>query len=166
MILLAAAMALAPAAGEFFLHDLDGTKRAIRAADAKATVVIFVSTVCPVSQEYERRYAALFETYAPRGVQFAFAYSNRNESIAEIRRHSAEFSFPVYRDEGQTVADLFAARVTPTAVLLDARGELVYRGRFDDSTNPVRVKDRSLENAIRVVLAGKRPKVRETKAFG
>lgn len=164
MIALAAALAFAPA--EFALWDLEGTQRTLRTGESKATAVIFVSTVCPVSQEYEQRYAALFETFSPLGVRFAFVYSNRNEPVPEIRKHSAGFAFPVYRDEGQRAADLFEAAVTPTAVLLNSRGEVVYRGRIDDSAKPARVKDRSLENAIRALLAGKRIKVRETRAFG
>ncbi len=166
MIALAAALALAPGFGEFVLRDLTGRETTIRAADAKVTAVIFISTVCPVSQEYERRYAVLFETFAPLGARFAFVYSNRNEPLPEIRRHAAGLTLPVYQDEGQRAADRFEAAVTPSAVLVNARGEVVYRGRIDDAANPARVKDRSLENAIRAVLAGKRVTVPETKAFG
>jgi hypothetical protein len=131
-------------------------------------VVVFLSTVCPISQKYERRFVALFDAYAERQARFVFVYSNRNETPAEIRQHAAEgkFPFPVYRDPDNTVADLFAARVTPTAVIVDVTGRLAYRGRVDDAVEPARVRDRSLENALRAVLAGKPVKAPETKAFG
>lgn len=163
-----AALALAPGFVEFTLNDLDGHPRSIRAADAKATAVVFLSTVCPISQEYERRLSALHETFAPLGVQFVFVYSNRNETPAGIRRYASEgrFAFPVYRDERQRVADLLGAAVTPTAAVISPSGELVYRGRVDDSVNPARVKDRTLENALRAALAAKPVKIPETKAFG
>lgn len=162
------ALALAPGFGELLLHGLDGTPRTLRAAGARATVVVFISTVCPVSQEYEKRYESLFARFSPRGVRFAFVYSNRTESLEEIRRHvdTGGFGFPVYRDPDQRLAGIFQAAVTPTAAVVTARGELAYRGRIDDSANPARVKDRSLEDAITAVLAGQPVRTPETKAFG
>ena len=163
-----AALALAPGFSEFLLQDLEGARHTIRASSARATVVVFISTVCPISQEYDRRYQALYARFSPSDVRFVFVYSNRNEPVTEIREHArtGAFPFPVYRDPDQSVADLFQAAVTPTAAVVDEKGRLVYRGRIDDSVNRARVKDRSLENALVAVLAGKAVRVPETRAFG
>ncbi len=61
-------------------------------------------------------------------------------------------------DEQQIVADLFAARRTPEAFLVDRRGTVVYRGRIDDrfgyTYRRAKAKRHDLEEALKELLAG------------
>ena len=150
------------------LLTVDGAPARLATSEARATVVVFVSTVCPVSNDYADRYVALFQNYSRSGVQFAFVYSNKTESPDDIRRHTREgrYPFPVYRDRANVLADELGAALTPTAYVIDQAGRIRYKGRVDDATNPVRVRDRSLENALRAVLDGRAVERPETKAFG
>ncbi|MEZ5400321.1 MAG: redoxin family protein [Bryobacteraceae bacterium] len=146
-------------AGETARFELSG---------APATVVIFISTVCPISNDYHDRFEALRREQEPRGVRVLFVYSNYREPPAEIARHAvaSRFSFPVYVDADQRLADALEAKFTPTAVVLDRSGEVRYVGAIDDSVYPARVKDRYAARAIDAVLAGREPAPARTDAAG
>ena len=124
---------------------------------AKATVVLFVATRCPVSLAYDSRMAKLAADYQPKGVKFYGVNSNKQEDIAEIAGHAADkkLGFPVLKDPGHVIADRFGAQVTPEAYVLDAQGKLVYHGQFDNEKNEAKVTQTGLKDALDAVLAGK-----------
>jgi hypothetical protein len=161
------ALLLAQSLSALDLWNLDGGFERIDTGAAAATVVIFVSTVCPVSNDYADRYVAMFESFWTQA-RFVFVYSNRTESVDDIRRHVAEgrYPFPVYQDRANALADSLGAKLTPTAFVIDRAGRVRYQGRIDDSANPARVTDRSLHNALRAVLAGRKVATPVTKPFG
>ena len=71
-------------------------------AKALATVVVFASSVCPISNAYVERLNGMYTEYRSRGVQFVFVNSNVNEAPADIAEHAKEneLAFPVYTDPG------------------------------------------------------------------
>lgn len=150
------------------LHNTANQPVQISTAKVDATVVIFISTVCPVSNAYHDRYELLTSDFKRRGVQFVFVNSNDNETLAGMSEHlrAARFSFPVYKDWKNVVADQLRAGMTPEAFLLNRKGEVVYRGAVDDAKNEARVKVTALRDAIDAVLAGRPPPRAELKAFG
>ena len=138
-------------------------------AKNKAVAVIFVATKCPVSNAYNERMAALAKEYAPRGIAFVGINSNKAEAAPEVAQHAAKngFGFPVVKDEGNRVADLYGAQKTPEIFVLDGKGTLVYHGRIDEtSDDPEGVKSPDLRNALGAILGGKPVPTAETKAFG
>ena len=134
----------------------------------RRTVIAFISARCPISNAYNDRLSDLYRAYSAKGVRFLVVNANSNESVAEVADHarSAGFPFPVMKDNGNAVADLLGAMLTPDFYLLDAAGKVRYRGTIDDAQNPARVKVRHLAAALDAVLAGKQPERSETKAFG
>jgi hypothetical protein len=60
--------------------------------------------------------------------------SNRQDSMTELTGFAArhKLTFPVLKDPDNKVADLFDAKRTPEAYLLDANGVVQYYGRIDD----------------------------------
>jgi len=134
----------------------------------KAIVIIFIATRCPISNDYNARMVDLAKAYTPKGVQFLGVNSNHIEPTEEVIEHAKKngFPFPVLKDEGNRVADLYQAKVTPEVFLLDSNFVLRYHGRIDDSQNPARVTKRDLQEALDALLAGKEPPVTETRAFG
>jgi peroxiredoxin len=134
----------------------------------KATVILFTSTQCPISNAYNARMAELAKTYSTRNVRVIGINSNEAEAPAEIATHAKQngFSFPVLKDAGNVVADRFDAQVTPEAYVIDAQGVLRYHGRIDDSRNSAGVTTRDLQAALDNVLAGKPVTTRQTVAFG
>ena len=136
--------------------------------DKKATVVMFISTQCPVSNHYNERIIALYNDYKDQDVQFIGINSNRNESVQEIAEHNKtnKFDFVVLKDLKNEIADKFGARRTPEVYLLDEKRILRYRGAIDNSQkNP---ETSYLRETLDLVIAGKEiPEDRKkTKAFG
>jgi alkyl hydroperoxide reductase subunit AhpC len=131
-------------------------------------VVVFISTVCPVSNSYNLRMKELYRDYAPKGVQFEFLNANQNESEMDVEDHarSVGFPFPVTKDVNNVVADRLGAEYTPESFVIDREGVVRYHGRIDDAQNPARVRQNSLRLAIDAVLAGGQVPAPETKAFG
>jgi protein-disulfide isomerase len=140
----------------------------ISTTQAPATVVVFVSTGCPISNAYNDRMNAIHKDYAARGVQFAFVNANSNETAEQVEQHAKTngFAFKVYKDPGNTLADQLGATVTPEVFIFDKTGTLQYHGYIDDSANVARVTVHGLRTALDSVIAGKALGQQTTKAFG
>lgn len=138
------------------------------AASKKATVLMFVSTRCPVSNAYNSRMAALAKKYTALGVAFAGIDANTTEPTPEIADFVKQqaFLFPILKDADGAVADAYAAHVTPETYVVDKRGVLVYHGRIDNDMDMANVKTHELSTALDAVLAGKPVARAEAKAFG
>ncbi|MGO8998816.1 MAG: redoxin domain-containing protein [Polyangiaceae bacterium] len=142
-------------------------------ADAKATVLVFVSTDCPISNRYAPELRRLYERYSPQGIAFRLVYPTVQESPAMIRAHVREYGFPfeALRDPGHTLVARAKATVTPESAVFARGGALVYHGRIDDRNidlgearpEPTR---RDLEEALDAVLAGRAPAETEARAIG
>jgi peroxiredoxin len=135
---------------------------------SKATVLMFIATKCPVSNDYNTRMASLAKAYSGKGIKFVGINSNKAELGSEVASHSKEngFDFPVLKDPQNKIADRFDAKVTPEVYVVGPQGDLLYRGRIDNSQNVANVKDKSLAVALDSILAGKPVAEKETRAFG
>lgn len=156
-------------APDFTLPDAAGAKQPLSGLrGSRGTVLLWISTQCPVSNAYNARIAALAKTYEPQGFRFVGINSNKEEKAPDIARHAAEngFAFTILKDEGNVVADAYGASVTPEAYVLDAQGILIYHGRIDDSQKEAAVTSRDLEAALGAVLGGRPVEKAESKAFG
>ena len=129
--------------------------------DAKALVVVFTGTECPINNAFMPRLAQLAKEYADKGVQFVAVNSNRQDTPERVAEHAKKnnLPFPVLKDAGNRVADLFRASRTPEAFVLDAERKVRYQGRIDDQfgigyTRPKPTR-RDLAEALEELLAGK-----------
>jgi peroxiredoxin len=152
------AVSAGKALGKIAFSDLTG--KAYSAQDIaahKASVFLFVSGQCPVSNVYTPRMNALAAAYGAKGVQVFAVYSDRQESASDITRHAKEhgLTFPVVKDSTNVLADRLGAKMTPEAVVVDASGTVRYRGRIDDNSVATRVSVHDLDAALEAVLAGK-----------
>ncbi|MEP6538983.1 MAG: redoxin domain-containing protein [Bryobacteraceae bacterium] len=147
----------------------DGSKTVtISPSNADATVLIFISTQCPISNSYNERMNALYKDYSGKNVHLVFVNANANESPAEITEHAKanRFAFAVYKDPGNVLADRFGATVTPETYIFDKSGVLRYHGYIDDAANPARAQVHGARKAIDAVLAGKPVEMKEARSFG
>ncbi len=154
----------------FKLKDVKDKEHALKdlSRDKKATVMMFISTECPVSNDYNERIVALHNDYKDQGVQFIGINSNKNESVKEIAEHNRanKFGFLVLKDLKNKIADKFRARRTPEVYLLDEERILRYRGAIDNSLqNP---ETHYLRQVLDLVVDGKEipEDLKTTKAFG
>jgi peroxiredoxin len=156
-------------AGEIQFRDVTGRRHTVAGQqDRKATLFLFLSTECPVSNGYASRLRELDQEYGPRGVTLFGVDPNHAESRTALVRYAKERSlpFPMVRDSGGALAARLGATVTPEAVLLDGAGVLRYRGRIDDQREATRVKSRDLRAALDAILTGQPVVVAETTPFG
>lgn len=141
-------------------------------AGEKATVVVFLSFDCPNSNAYAPTLIDLHEAHAKQGVKFVGLVES-DTTADELKAKVAEFKlpFPVYLDAKHAVADVFKAKVTPEAFLVDHNAVIRYRGRIDNmfsdrlKRNPT-VTDHDLKTGLGELLAGKPVTTPVTKAVG
>lgn len=152
----------------FTVQNLQGSPVSYDKLKGDVTVVTFVSVQCPISNDYNDRMSAINTEYSKKGVKFIFLNANSSEPADAVAAHAKEvkFSFPVYKDANNVVADQFGAQVTPESYVIDKTGTIVYHGYVDDARNPSKITNPGLRNALDAVLAGKAVPKAETKAFG
>ena len=157
------------------LPDLTGTL--IDPLDAptsiKATVVLFVSVDCPVSNRYAPEVIRLHDRFKTQGIAFWIVYPNPAESVATITRHLEEYRYPSRALLDPTHAFVRAAGIsmTPEAAVYDRAGRLVYRGRIDDRYVNIGLERpaptrRDLEEVLIAITSGQAVTPRMTEAVG
>jgi hypothetical protein len=137
------------------------------------TVLIFVSTDCPVSNRYAPEIKRLYDQFTPQGVRFRLVYPNPLDSAADIESHISAYAYPpiAERDPAHTLVKLAGATITPEAAVFDRNNQLVYLGRIDDRfvelgrERPVATKH-DLRDAIVAIVSGKKVTPPRTQAVG
>jgi peroxiredoxin len=139
---------------------------------ARAFVLVFTNTTCPVAQRYLPVLRTLEKDYRGRGVQFVALNEGADDTIRAIASQAVrhEMEFPFVKDVGGACAKAVGVRRTPEVVVLDAKRHIRYRGRIDDQyrlggTRPEPTR-RDLAEALDAVLAGKEVAVPETPVDG
>lgn len=155
------------------LTDTAGTTSALKEnAGQTATVAVFLSFDCPVSNSYATTLIDLHKKYSEKGVKFLAVVPGETEP-AKLAKKAAEFKypFPVFIDPKLTVAEAFKATVTPEAFVLDHNLVMRYRGRIDNAysgrlkKNP-QVTERDLDTALEAITSGKVVTTPATRAIG
>ncbi|MDK9700333.1 MAG: redoxin family protein [bacterium] len=147
--------------------SLDGKRLTVGRGGELPELVMVLATRCPVSNAYNSRMAAIAKEYEGK-VKVVGVNPNETEDNAEVIRHAKEngLNFPVYRDPGLKLTEMWKLRVTPEVFLFDKAGKLYYSGRIDDSQEESKIKSQDLRNALDRLLSGKAAIVSETKPFG
>ncbi|MFA6455724.1 MAG: thioredoxin family protein [Bacteroidota bacterium] len=154
----------------FSLSDYNG--KSVQLTDytnAKAIVLMFISTQCPVSNAYNERMTALYNDYKEKNIAIVGINSNKAETPEDIKEHAQDhqFGFPILKDVNNVIADKLDANHTPEIyVIHPATLEVLYHGRIDDSQRQAKVTSNDLRKALDEIIAGKSVSVKETKAFG
>jgi len=154
---------------DFKLADADGKEHSLSTLKGeKGTVLIFISTQCPMVKAYAERIEKLAQDYRAKGVNVVGINSNVAETADDIKGQikNESFSFVILKDKGNKVADMLGAERTPEAYFLDASNKLVYHGRIDNHKNVTLVQSNDLRDAIEETLSGKAVTKAEAAAFG
>jgi len=147
------------------IHDIAGNK---------GTLVIFTCNHCPYAKAWEKRVAALANSYSQQGIGAILVNANDPAAYPEdafpemqTRAKSLSLRVPYVADETSNTARAFGASVTPEAFLFAADGKLAYHGTIDDNrADPDKVTAHYLGDALAAVAAGHAPKTTETKSLG
>jgi len=156
------------------VRDIDGTVRDLFRPQDKANVLVFVSSDCPVSNGYAPEIQRICADAGPKGARCTLVYEDVSIEAAAVRAHRTEYRYrdvPAVIDGDRAIAKRAGATVTPQAVVINAAGSVLYRGRIDNQYaalgKPRRVvTSHDLRDAIDAVLSGKPVSHAETEAIG
>ncbi len=152
--------------------DLSGRKVQIPAIGAKATVIAFTSTTCPLCLKFGPTLAGLERSYESKGVKFVFVNPNEIETVEEIRKQvkSLGLKGSMVHDSEMELTSRIGAKTTTEAFLIDSKGRLAYRGAVDDQysigASLPKPRSRYLADALDAVLNGRTPKVQAVSSPG
>lgn len=137
------------------------------------TVHVFLSTECPISQQYVRQLTHLQQQYGPLGVRFIAWFPLRTDSPRTIRQFQTEYALSLAGkpDSGARLARQLRVRVTPEVAVLQADGRVRYQGAIDNwyvtlGRHRTGATQHYLRDALNALLAGKEVPVPETDAVG
>lgn len=155
------------------LPGVDDKNHSLEDLKGKDAVVVAVTcNHCPIAQQYIDRMKEFAEKECgPNGkvalvaIVVSHEETDRLPRMKEVAKDKG-FNFPYLYDESQKVGKAIGATHTPQFFVLNKDRVLVYRGLWDNSVNPARVKNRYVEDAVKAVLEGKTPLVTETRAKG
>ena len=147
-----------------------GTASADFDSRAGKTVTVYVidSPTCPTSQTYAPRVKDIETAFAAKGVDFVHVYPLVTETqTAKVEWHTTK-GFPggqILDPDGSITKSLTATK-TPTVVVADAKGVVVYRGAVDDQADLAKVTAHYLTDALDATLAGRPVTLATTPAVG
>lgn len=110
------------------------------------TVYVFLHDECKITQYYTPELNRLSGKYKDQHVGFVGVFPNAAASEDRIRTFGKTYglSFPMLPDPAQKITRQLGATITPEVAVVAAQtGQLIYRGRIDDSY--VRVGKRKLK---------------------
>lgn len=152
------------------LAGTDGKTLSIRErmSGKRFVLLTFFSATCPCQALHDPRIRALHEAYGDR-VEVLVIDPEAHSTLEKDREEAKArgYPFPILSDPDGAVADTLGARFATWTAILDADGNVLYRGGWD--TDRTRLTDDAsqwVRDAVAKVLAGAKPEPAETKAFG
>jgi hypothetical protein len=154
--------------------DIDGRPITPLHPAAKAEVLFFVSTDCPISNSFAPEIQHICKDYAAKGVGCSLVYEDLQVDAATVRKHLDDYRYAgisAIIDADRTIAGQAGATITPEAVVIDSAGKVRYRGRINNSwadfgkpRQVVTVHD--VRDALDAVIAGRSVSNPESRALG
>lgn len=157
------------------LRDVDGVARQpLRVLTGKAMALFFVTNECPISNAYAHEIARICGDYKSKGISCELIYVDPTLTDAAARQHAADYGhgpYPRIVDRRHELVKATGVTTTPEVAVVNREGQVVYRGRIDDSFaalgQPRRaVRSADLRNALDEIVAAKPVTTPTTKALG
>jgi len=140
---------------------------------AKAILLFFVTTDCPVANSYVPEMNRIHDAYAPRGVLVWAVQAETSIPDAAVATYARDYryGFPLLLDPAQNLVRLSGATITPQAAVLAPDGRVLYLGRIDNRVvdfgrQRPQATEADLREALDAVLAGKPVAHPLTKSIG
>lgn len=154
--------------------DVAGKRHFLGGEQAKRDVVfVFFSSECPICQQFVPELNRLHEHATSQGLDFFCVFCDPTVSRSEVRAFQEDFALhcPIVLDTTAEITKRLQPTRVPEAVLVDASGEIAYRGRINNlfsSPGQKRpsVTEHDLRDAIDAVADGQAVANPRTKAVG
>jgi hypothetical protein len=156
------------------VKDAEGrTVTLLQDKSRKATVLLFVTNDCPITNAYAPEIKRICAAYADKKVAFYLVYADPSLKPAVVRQHVQDYRLPctALLDPNHLLVHFTQATVTPQAVILAPDGKRLYTGRIDDryidfGKARFAATTHDLRAALDAVLLGKPVAHPVTKAIG
>jgi len=143
------------------------------AAADQLLLFIFLSPECPICKNYTPTLNAFQKQYG-KTVTMIGIIPGRTYTNTAVNAFAKKYktSFPLLIDTKKAISDYLHASITPEAILLNGRYELVYRGAIDNSVKQLgapksrQATENYLEEAINKYLQHGSIAVKRVKAVG
>jgi hypothetical protein len=103
--------------------------------DAKAVVLFFLSTDCPISNYYTSEIAAIVKDRAGDAVRFYVVHPDPEVTAEAAAKHAKTWKLtcPILLDGKHKLVKLTGVTITPEVAVVLPDVKLAYRGRIDDT---------------------------------
>ncbi len=128
--------------------------------DARAYVLVFTNTTCPIVQKYWPILKEMEKQLRDKGVQFVAVNVGNDDTILTMAAQSVKYGveFPIVKDMDGSGVKALGVQRTPEVVVLDAEKRIRYRGRIDDrhrlGGGRSEATCHELKDALTLLLAG------------
>jgi hypothetical protein len=155
------------------IKDISGVTRYVPAKKSRATVLLFITTDCPIANSYAPEINRICKQYEPEQITFYIVYTDPTIPLKDQRKHRKDFGYrcPALRDSKHALAYATGVTVTPEVAVLSPDGALLYRGRIDDryldfGKKRTQATTHDLRDALDAIVRGKPIPNPTTKAVG
>ncbi len=139
----------------------------------RATVYLFLSVNCPISNGYLPTLNRLHEEFASKLIAVVGVVPGRNATPDEVEAHQQEYGirFPVIWDRHHELCERLGATHTPQAIVVGAENEILYSGRVDDrfadlGQKRLTIRHADLRDALNCIVDGQKIAISRTKPVG
>ena len=160
------------ARADITVPSLDGALVSPLDAPGEITVLMFVTTDCPIANRYAPEIRRIYEEFDDR-VTFWLVYVSDHGQISDLTDHHDSFGFPMQgvRDLNNALVQVTGVTVTPEVAVYDTNQKLRYRGRIDDryvefGVTRSTASTHDLRSVLARLVAGERVSYSETRAVG
>lgn len=139
----------------------------------KAAVFIFLTPDCPLSQNYTLTLNNLQEQYSKDSIFFCGIIPGNSVAISDVEEFVSNYKidFKVLIDRDLILTEYLSATKTPEVVVINAGGDVVYKGAIDDwaidlGSHRNTVTQHFLADALNALNAHSLIKIKKTKPVG
>jgi hypothetical protein len=161
---------------EHLLQDIDGVVHGVleRMAQGTWTVLFFVMTDCPISNQYAPEIQRICTEYGAKGARCFLVYVDPSTTAAAIKKHQKDYAYTccsAILDSDHKLVRKAGATVSSEVAVFSSAGELQYHGRIDNfyaglGAPRQRITQHDLRDALDALNAGRRVSNPRTQAFG
>lgn len=163
----------APARPETWLDIKGHRQNPLNSDNGRITVLLFVMTDCPIANSYAPEISRTVAKYRDKPISFSMVYVDPDITSKSAQAHASEYGLRLNAilDPSRTLAKKAGATITPEAVILNRKNEIVYRGRIDNRVadfgkSRPRATRHDLWLTLDALLQGKKVPLHKTPAVG
>lgn len=138
----------------------------------RSSLFVFLSPECPLCKGYMKLFDSIYIQYKEH-VNIYGVFPGKAYSSSDIQSFASEYNvhIPLYIDSSMSLTHYLNAAVTPEAVLLNDKNELVYKGAIDNlleglGKRKIKATAFYLQDALEQSLNNKTVVIKSTKAVG